>query len=454
MTLFLRSIKISKMIKKFLFSGYIILFSIGLFSAGLKDIRIPATFYRLPNGLQVILSPAPHVEATTIMVYHKNGVIDDSSAVFGCSYMYREFLNAPTSNLAPYERAIFVESNGGRRNGKINYDNSWFSFLLPDSGYIKGLWVESQRISSLRLDTSLIGRSKHKLYSRIGEIIKHNHHVSSQEWVKQTLFRGSTYRLPIYGDIDAILTSSNQVILNSLKNYSNPANIILVICGKFDETIVKREINKHFGTIPAQGMPISRKYKTIKPGKKYIYKNLMLPDIKRHYALIGIKAPSQLSLDHVTFDVIRYWLSDPRISELQKNLDNNRDLNVDTVFEYTDNIETNALIIKLIAEKRLDIERAKLITLKTIERLKTRISATQLKQLRTIITVDLIEKLQNIESRSLLLAKCLHFHNDLNVYRRYIKKLKRVTPNDIITLKNRYLTKKNMVVLNVYKKKN
>ena len=202
--------------------------------------------FPLPNGLTVLLSPDDKANSVCVLTYHKNGVVHDPPDIRGASYLYQSLMFLATDNLSPYERVRFIMKNGGRSSGKVNYDNSVFYQVVPESDLNYALWLESERLQKLILtDIQIIGQRK-KVYDRIYRFANLNTQFRSSEWVREELFGNTVYKTPLYGDIEKLNTFDTGRIKRLYRNFSNPLNIILVISGKFDEEEIRETGRKIF----------------------------------------------------------------------------------------------------------------------------------------------------------------------------------------------------------------
>jgi zinc protease len=89
--------------------------------------------FELPNGLRVIFSPDPNMEAVAVCVYFQHGVRSDPPDVLGGSYLYQNLMFLGTENFEPYDHVLFVNKVGGVIGGRVNYDNSFFYQVVPAS---------------------------------------------------------------------------------------------------------------------------------------------------------------------------------------------------------------------------------------------------------------------------------------------------------------------------------
>lgn len=408
---------------------------------------------KLPSGLTVILSPIENIRAACVLTYHQNGVRDDSPDSRGASYLYQYLMFLGTENLDPYDRLMFVKKNGGLSSGRVNYDNSVFYQVFPDDKMNNALWLESERIQSLQITNREINSQKTNLYNRIFRLSKSNVSFRAKEWVRNMVFEGTVYESPLYGDVEKIRAMNPSRIAAIYQQYKNLSNIIMVVAGHFDPSEVMDYIEKNF-TPPSQvSISRQRNYKITGPRKTLVTKNWLIEDLPEHFVVYGIRTPAKLSYDHLYFECIRYYLVDTRLSKLEKMINRMNNLNVEISYEYSSNIESNALIIKLASLSRVNLEKAKYVFEKELEALQSiPLSSTQLKTVKSLMELDFFKNLSIPERRCLMLAENYHLFGDVNLVGNHLKRIRKISQYDIMEISKKYLTRNNFVLLNVYKK--
>jgi predicted Zn-dependent peptidase len=409
--------------------------------------------YRLPNGLTVILSPDENIQATCVMSYHLTGVRDDSPEIKGASYLYQYLMFQGTENLDPYDRIMFAKRNGGTSSGRVNYDNSVFFQVIPDHQLNNAIWMESERIKSLKITDQVINHQKNTVFRRQSRLESSNVSFRAKNWVRSKVFEGTSYEKPLYGDLVKLRSFDNRKIKSIYDNYRDLTDLILVICGRFDELKVNQLIKKHFSHPFPKSRNKQRNYSVSKPREKYIYKNWLIENLANNFVIYGIRAPARLSYNRILFDFVKYYLIDERISHLEKLMNGINRLDVNITYEYTDHIESNAFIIKIASPKRINVEKAKYIMENVLTFLqKNPLSNSKLRMVKSLMEIDFLKSLAIIEKRSILLAENYYLFGDLKFQDSTTKRIRKISQYDIMEICKKYLSKKNLVILNVYKK--
>lgn len=412
--------------------------------------------FTLPNGLRVILSPVNNVKAVCLLLYHQNGVRDDPPEIRGASYLYQNLMLLGTKNLDIYDRILYLKRNGGYSDRIVSYECSIFYQVVPASDINNALYLESERISSLQLTSSNIRAEQNRVYAKNYRLTNANVQVRASDWVKSMLFAGSIYEMPVYGNLEEIRSFDYQAIKKLYNNFGNLSNIIMVISGEFDSAELKKSINKHFGTLSIVPKPTrnSKKINTsLAPRKKFVSENLLVDNLSQPFILYGILGPAKFNFDHLYFDFIRYYLVDERISNLEEILNRERNLNVSISYESIDYLETSALIIKITAKHRANLERARFFLVKKLDALqKGTISTAEVKMTKSLMEIDFMKKMSRLETRSIFLAEYYQETGKLNGEENHLKRIQRINAYDIYRIARTYLEKNNRVNLNVYPK--
>ena len=374
-----------------------------------------ATTFRLTNGLRVILAPVEKVKAVCVLLYHLNGVRHDPPEIKGGSYLYQNLMRlGATKNLDPLDRIIFLNRSGGISAHTVNYDYSIFYQVVPDSEINNALWLESERISSLKLTNRNITFEKNKVYSRNYRSINFYVNVKAVNWVRANIFEGLPYEIPIYGNLEEIKKFDLQSIKGLYKNFGNLSRIIMVIAGGFNPGELKESIMKHFGGLSSPIPPgtFKKNYIATAPRTEYVYDNWILPKLSEPFVMYGVRAPSKFSNDHLYFEFIRYYLLDERISKLDEQLNRGNKLDITLNHQFTDHFEANALIFWVSAKRRANLERAKYYLNKQLAALQKgrpgTLSHSEVKLTKTVMELDFMKKMSRLQERSIFLAENYH----------------------------------------------
>lgn len=407
--------------------------------------------FELPNGLRVILSPSNDMQAAAVCVYHMRGARNDPADSRGLSYLYQYLMFDGNENLEPFDHILFINKMGGTVSGRVNYDNSVFYELLPAQEINVALWLESERLKSLRLQDANIDLHKNQIFNRINRLLESSQDFKAQTWVTSKVFEGSVYEYPLYGDLTRTRSMNNDRVREYYPNFQNLANILLIIAGKFDINELRAGINKFFQDIPAGRRPAPPVFSVQNQRKSYLSKNWLVPGLKKNFILYGIKAPAKIGYNFMYFDFLRYYLTDPRFARLEHILNTVNKLDVEIQSDFTDYMEANCLTLQISSPKRINLEKAKYVIDNEFQALaKNPLGNNEVKAIRSLMEIEFLKSMVSLEDRCQLIGESVQMFGELNFFDGQLKRLRKITSYDVMESAKKYLQKENQVVLNVY----
>jgi zinc protease len=412
---------------------------------------VTVSSFELPNGLKVILAPSDGAQAAAVCIYHMRGARSDPADSRGISYLFQYLMFDGNENLEPYDHVLFINKMGGTVSGRVNYDNAVFYDVVPAQEINVALWLESERLKSLRLQDANIDYHKNQIFGRINRLWETSQSFRAQSWVSSQVFEGSVYEFPLYGDLNRIRSLSNDRIRENYQNFQNLANILLIIAGKFDINELRAGINKFFQDIPPGRRTPSPVFSAQSQRKSFLAKNWLVPGLKTNFVVYGIKAPAKIGYNFMYFDFLRYYLTDPRFARLDHILNTVNKLDVEIESNFTDYMEANCLTIQISSPRRINLEKAKYVLDREFQALGGNLlSSGEVKAVRSLMELDFLKSMVALEDRCLHIGESFQMFNELNFFDVQIKRLQKITPYDVLESAKKYLLKDNLVVLNVY----
>src|SRR5678809_1297481 len=80
-------------------------------------IQVPVTYYKLPNGLKVVLSPDKTAPTVVVAVYYNIGFRIEPRDRTGFAHLFEHLMFQGSQNLGKMEFIKLVQQNGGILNG-------------------------------------------------------------------------------------------------------------------------------------------------------------------------------------------------------------------------------------------------------------------------------------------------------------------------------------------------
>jgi zinc protease len=225
-------------------------------AAEAKTLNIPVVYYKLPNGLKVVISEDHIAPVVTVAVYYNVGFRLEPKGRTGFAHLFEHMMFQGSGNVKKFEHAKFVEANGGSLNGHTDFDYTNYYQTLPSNRVELGLWLESDRMRSLDISEENL-KNQQAVVSEEVRVNVLNQPYQLFEWISlwENAFTNWNNSHNGYGELAEINAATIEDVRNFFKTYYAPNNAVLTVVGDVDVNEVKKMVEKHFAAIPSQPMP-------------------------------------------------------------------------------------------------------------------------------------------------------------------------------------------------------
>jgi len=221
-----------------------------------KQLNVPVVYYKLPNGLKVVISEDHIAPVVTVAVYYNVGFRLEPKGRTGFAHLFEHMMFQGSANVKKFEHAKFIEANGGSLNGHTDFDYTNYYQTLPSNRVETALWLESDRMRSLDISEENL-KNQQNVVSEEVRVNVLNQPYQFFEWIElwKNAFTNWNNSHNGYGELDEINAATIEDVRNFFKTYYAPNNAVLTIVGDIDAADVKKTVEKHFGNIASQPQP-------------------------------------------------------------------------------------------------------------------------------------------------------------------------------------------------------
>ncbi|HKP67658.1 MAG TPA: pitrilysin family protein [Pyrinomonadaceae bacterium] len=218
-----------------------------------SGINVPVTYYKLPNGLKVVLSPEQSSPLAVVAVYYNIGFRIEPRNRTGFAHLFEHLMFQGSKNLGKMEFIKLVESNGGVLNGSTRFDFTNYFAVVPSHKLETILWAEGDRMRGL----DITGENLKNQQGVVGNEVKVNvlnQPYGSFPWIDLPMaaFTNWYNSHNFYGDLKDIEAATLADSKTFFDKYYSPQNAVVVVTGDFDEAQAKGWVQKYFANIPSQ----------------------------------------------------------------------------------------------------------------------------------------------------------------------------------------------------------
>lgn len=424
--------------------------------APVAALNVPVEYYKLPNGLRVVLSEDHSVPVATVGVYYNIGFRLEPQERTGFAHLFEHLMFQGSKNLAKGQFFKLVQGLGGQLNGSTRFDFTNYYEAFPSNALETMLWAEADRMRSLDITQENLVNQQGVVKEEV-KVNVLNQPYGGFPWLQLPQYANQNWYNAhnFYGDlqhIDAATLDEAQAFFNT---YYVPNNAVLVVSGDFDPAQTKQWINQNFAGIPGRSTPaipdISEPRQTAE--KRASQKDALAP---RPALAVGYHVPPRWTPEHFAFGLIDEILLQGEASRLHRDLVQKRGYTdsvsgginlLGNMFNYSGPMLWSASLVHDASTSEAQIIAA---VDENIERLRTEpVTQDELDRARRTIRSQLYDIVGSGTRVGLvdLLACFALFDDDPSRINRIEAEFAKVTPELVLRTAQEYLRRDNRTVL-------
>jgi predicted Zn-dependent peptidase len=214
--------------------------------------QVPVEYYKLDNGLRVVLSPDHTAPTVVSAVYYNIGFRIEPKDRTGFAHLFEHMMFQGSENLGKMEFIKLVQSNGGVLNGSTRFDFTNYFEIVPANKLETMLWAEADRMRGLKITQENLTNQQGVVKNEV-KVNVMNQPYGGFPWLDlpQTAFTNWFNAHNFYGDLEDLDAATLEDVQAFFHSYYAPNNAALAIVGDFDPAQAKQWVEQYFGDIPA-----------------------------------------------------------------------------------------------------------------------------------------------------------------------------------------------------------
>jgi zinc protease len=225
-------------------------------ASGASAFTVPVDYYKLPNGLKVVLSKDTTAPTAVVALYYNIGFRIEPKDRTGFAHLFEHMMFQGSQNLGKMEFAKVVQSNGGVFNGSTRFDFTNYFEIVPAHALETALWAESDRMRGLAITQDNLTNQQGVVKSEVRVNVL-NRPYGGFPWLDLPQYANTNWYNAhnFYGDLKDLDAATLDDVKKFFATYYAPNNAALVVVGDFDAAQTKGWIEKYFSSIPATPRP-------------------------------------------------------------------------------------------------------------------------------------------------------------------------------------------------------
>ena len=423
--------------------------------ASAQSFKVSFKQFQLDNGLRVVVSEDHSAPVVAVTVYYDVGSRNEARGRTGFAHLFEHMMFQGSENVGKAEHFKYVENNGGVMNGSTHEDFTNYYEFLPSSSLELALWLESDRMRSLRITPENLQNQK--------EAVKEEKRLSydNQAYWPQLLamdemvFHNWANAHSTIGSMQDLDAATIADVKKFFDTYYAPNNAVLVIAGDIETARAEQMVRKYFTSIPRQKEPpavdVSEPEGVVKGEVTVDDPHADMPAVA-----IAWKIPARRSMDSYAIALLKSILFDGASARLYQKLVKREAVSLEVQGTLEERRGPGQLAVFSIHKPEVKGEAVKAIIEAEIERVKKEgVSAEELSKVKNQYrlarflegTEGEYTSLQTALGRALALAEFTLFDNDPSLINTELDRYLGVTPDEIREAARKYFVPSNTAVL-------
>ena len=206
--------------------------------------------YQLDNGLKVILHQDKSTPIAAVNLAFDVGARDENPHMTGLAHYFEHLMFSGSKNAPDYDAQ--VQNAGGQNNAFTTNDYTNYYITLPKNNLELALWLESDRMFQLNLDTKSLEVQRQVVIEEFKQRYLNQPYGNNLAQLRKLTYKDHPYQWSTIGlDISHIEKVSLEDAKHFYQHFYAPNNCVLSICGDIDYEETLELVKKWFGEIPS-----------------------------------------------------------------------------------------------------------------------------------------------------------------------------------------------------------
>jgi predicted Zn-dependent peptidase len=410
-----------------------------------RQVAIPYQRFKLANGLTVIVHEDRKAPVVAVSVWYNVGSKDEPKGKTGFAHLFEHLMFNGSENAEGDFFKYLQQIGATDLNGTTFFDRTNYFQTVPTGAIERALFLESDRMGYL-----LGAVTQEKLDNQRGVVQNEKRQGDNApgglvfyEVLKGLFPEGHPYRHSTIGSMADLDAASLKDVGDWFRDNYGPNNAVLVLAGDISAAEARPLVQKYFGAIPRGPVntPAQASVPTLTAPKTVVMKDRVAAvQLQKYWPMPGLLDPQLVQLD-VAGSVLGGLASSRLDNALVR--DEKIALQVSAgnfAFQRVGIFSTTAIvkpgIDPAVVERRVDEIMQDLIKNGPTEDEVRRAATQQLAQ-----TIKGLEQVGGFSGKAVTLAEGQVYANDPDFYAKTLRRYASVTPAQIRTASQRWLTR-------------
>jgi predicted Zn-dependent peptidase len=418
-------------------------------------VRPPKIQYQttvLPNGLRVILSEDHSTPIVHVSVWYHVGSKNERAGRTGFAHLFEHMMFKGSKNVEPDTHTSLIAGVGGQSNAYTTEDVTVFWQTLPAHYMPLALWLEADRMATLRIDEGAFRREREVVKEERRMRIENQPYGRLSEIIYDNAFLTHPYKHPTIGSMADLEAASIQDVREFHNAYYVPENATVTVVGDFDSAQALQMVTQYFGRVPKAARPVPRDIPQEAPmtaeRRVVVQEAWPLPAVVVAYHITYDGHPDSYPL-HVTSKI----LSDGQSARISRELIYNRRLCLTAFGSGNITEHPNLFFAVCLVQPGQSPEAAEKALIAEFDKLKIEgVTEQEVQRSQNQWARDYILSRESNQDKAMHLAHAAVIHNDITTADGEFDIFMNTTAADVQRVAQTYFNDANRIVLHIVPK--
>lgn len=392
----------------------------------------------LSNGLKVLALKDPNAPVAVFQIWYHAGSINEQIGKTGLSHLLEHMMFKGTHKYGPKTFSKTIKRAGGIDNAGTSRDYVfYYQKLAPDRLHLS-IELEADRMQNLIMDPKETLSERDVVMEERRMRYEDDPQNLVYEEVVSTAFKNHPYRWPVIGWMSDLKGITRDDLWKYYKTHYVPNNALIVIAGNIDIGSLMVQIRKEFGAI--QKGPDVKAIKAGEPEQRGEKRVFVKKEAELPYIFSAYKVPNILNEDSYALEILASVLSGGKSARIYKSLIDERQIALSAGAGYS-SIQKYPFLFYLygtpLPDKTIDeVEKA---LYEEVEKIKKQApTEREVQKAKNQIEAEFIMGQDSIFFQAEILA-IFEMIGDWRLKDKYLKGIKKVAPEEVQRVANKYL---------------
>jgi zinc protease len=409
-------------------------------------------YFRLKNGLQVLVEPVPTAPVAVCSLWYKVGGSYEHNGYTGISHVLEHMMFQGTKKYPGDSFSQMVKAVGGEQNAFTSADYTVYFEKVPLSFLPKAIELEADRMQHLQINQKVFANEMQVVKEERRMRMVDNPRAVTLERFVASAHLNNPYHNPVIGwksDLDAMTVSN---IESWYETWYVPNNAILIVSGAVSASNVRDLAEKYFASIPAEKLPV------VKPREEVKGVGVSVVNVNRPATLpwfiMGYTAPSLSRLkpsqrwQAYALLVLSGVLDAGKSSRLAKDLLRQKQFVSTVDVDYNPfRLYSGLFSISATPAAGVSVAKVKDALLAEINKIKTTtVTKSELKKVRAQVIAQEVYRKDSLMQQVLSLGRLVAIDLPWQEEAAFVKRVRAVTAKQVRAVARQYLQPDNLTI--------